>query len=196
VHLEALREQFHQRHCCIVLAFGRDVLTDRVGRAFDQHAKDGVRVNIGLTYQTDHLGEDMDRVRAIGGYTLYPTDQLIHGAKRAVWHSASMAGHLGMMQPLISPGSLLPQQIQEICDVVTGRVARTRGTSHLAEFHGFHAVQNGALLLFRVQTDPAWRGFTPGKNDPCGFPGFDFAGQGFVRAGLASVHDRQVFAFR
>lgn len=89
-----------QRRSRIGLPFGRDVLGDRVDSALDQHALDGVGVNIALADEADRLGEDVHRVGSIGGHALYPADQIIYGSIGAVWHVTSMAGPTPTVQPL------------------------------------------------------------------------------------------------
>jgi hypothetical protein len=98
VRLQPLLQQLHQCCCRFCLPFGWDVLSERVGRALDQHAQDYIRVHLALANHADHLSKDVHWVRSIGGGALHAADQLIHGSERAVWHSASMTSRMAIMQ--------------------------------------------------------------------------------------------------
>jgi hypothetical protein len=84
--LKALLQQSHQRRGSIGLPFRRDVLSEGVGRALDQHTQDRVRVHVGFANHANHLGKDGRRIGSAGGDDLHTPDQLIHGSKRTVGH--------------------------------------------------------------------------------------------------------------
>jgi hypothetical protein len=98
VRCQALLQQLRQRGGCVSLPLGRHVLSERMGRTFDQHAQDCVRVNVALANHADHLSKDVERVGSLGGDALDPADQLVHGTKGSVWHDARMANSAAMMQ--------------------------------------------------------------------------------------------------
>lgn len=108
VRLETFPQQLYQLRGGIKLSLSGNLLRNSMGHALDQNAENAIGVDVALANHADHLGEDMDWIRPVGGNALHPANQFIHSSKRTVCHQANMDGYMGTMQPLERALALRP----------------------------------------------------------------------------------------